>query len=184
MTSPIVSDWFGEDFQKLHPLLQALHRHGGKLSGVVHIEVPKGLGGFVGRRLAEKLGVPTNGVEHHLEVDISHRNGYLLWERCFDGKQRMTSLFRPIGNKSDGYWLEETGPISMALTVDCPDGGWHWRCLVIRIYKMRLPMWFFPQSKAYKLIEDGKYRFYVGFSLPIIGPVLSYSGKLTHSLAN
>jgi hypothetical protein len=39
-------------------------------------------------------------------------------------------------------------------------------------------MWLVPRSRAYKRIEDGRYRFFVGFTLPFLGEVFSYSGLL------
>jgi hypothetical protein len=72
----------------------------------------------------------------------------------------------------------------MRLTVDINQGGWYWRCLEIRILGLRMPLWLFPNSKAFKMIEDGRYKFYVGFSLPWIGTLLSYSGSLSPTLIN
>jgi hypothetical protein len=54
-----VIDWFGESFTALDPLLQDLHRHGGKLSGKVDLKFGSGLAGLIGRRLATKLGLPS-----------------------------------------------------------------------------------------------------------------------------
>jgi hypothetical protein len=50
--SSLVADWFGDDFVQLHPLLQQLHRHGGRLSGQVMIDIPSDVAGLFGRRLA------------------------------------------------------------------------------------------------------------------------------------
>lgn len=66
----------------------------------------------------------------------------------------------------------------MRLTVDVKEGGWYWRCLQMRLFGIRLPLWLFPNSQAFKRIEDGRYRFYVGFTLPWLGTILSYSGAL------
>jgi len=181
--SNLVSHWFGPSFKQLHPLLQQLHTHGGTLAGTVEIKIPSGFSGFIGRALAKKLSVPSNGINHDLVVSISHHPDGLHWDRCFDNGIRMNSVFRPVGQWPQGHWVESTGPIKLFLTVDTKDGGWHWRSLKMKVRGMRLPMWLFPKSKAFKTIEDGKYRFYVGFSLPIVGTVLSYSGLLTPRVA-
>jgi Domain of unknown function (DUF4166) len=182
-SSSIVSDWLGEEFFTLHPLLQSLHLHGGHLSGNIQVTVPRGIAGVIGMRLAKKLGVPTNGSTHQLDVTIAHQNGCLLWNRCFDQVNWMKSTFVPIGTKANGYWLEQTGPLSMKLNVDTRDGGWYWCCLSMRLHNVPLPLFLMPRTLAYKKIEDNKYRFYVGFSLPLIGTVLSYSGLLVLSAA-
>ena len=173
-----VENWFADDFGKLHPLLQALHRKGGRLHGTVDIEIPKGVSGLLGRRLAKKLGVPTTNATATLDVAISHADGCLHWHRCFDGSTQMRSVFKPLGTITAGYWLENTGPLALRLTVDILDGGWYWRCLSMRLWKIPLPLWLFPHSKAYKKIEGDQYRFYVGFALPGVGTILSYSGLL------
>lgn len=46
-----VTRWFGEDFGRLHPLLQTLHRHDGTLRGPVILWFAHGRAGAMGRRL-------------------------------------------------------------------------------------------------------------------------------------
>jgi hypothetical protein len=178
MASSLVADWFGEDFSQLHPLLQQLHRYGGRLSGPVNIEMPPGLPGLFGKRLASRLGMPTQSGMHDLDVSISHADGVLRWERCFDSTLRVLSSFKPVGTRRSGYWVEETGPLKMSLTVDIADGGWYWRCLSVRWFNVPLPVWLFPRSTAFKTIVGDKYRFHVGFAVPLLGTVLSYGGDL------
>ncbi len=176
--SNAVVDWFAHKFSELHPLLQDLHRNGGQLHGTVQIEIPTGVAGLLGRRLAKKLGVPTTNSSPKLDVSISHTDGLLHWHRTFDDNMQMRSIFKPVGNMDSGYWLDDTGPLELKLTVDILDGGWYWRCLSMRLWKIPLPLWLFPHSKAYKKIEGDKYRFYVSFSLLGLGTILSYSGLL------
>jgi len=90
----------------------------------------------------------------------------------------MKSIFQPIGNIKDGFWIEKTGPLHIKLTIDVKEGGWYWRCLSFTFLGIPLPTKIFPESKAYKRIEDGKYRFYVGFKLWFLGELLSYGGLL------
>lgn len=174
----VVSRWFGEGFQQLHPVLQGLHLHGGILAGPVEIELGHGLARPFGKAIARKLGIPLRPGSHELRVDISHRHDRLLWNRCFDGGSRMDSTFRPIGAWPDGLWLEETGPVRLGLAVETIDGGWYWHCRKVWLYGIRLPRALFPQSIAYKRIEDGRYRFQVAFTMPVLGVVLAYGGLL------
>ena len=178
MTSTPSSQWFGDRFAELHPLLQNLHIHGGTLSGPVDIALGRGLAGIVGRRLAGKLGIPVDGDRHTLRVAISHQADGLHWDRCFDNEHWVRSLFQPIGQWPDGCWVENTGPIELFLSVDIREGGWYWRVLKGRLGGIKLPRWLLPQTTAYQLIEDDRYRFYVGISVPMLGTVLSYSGLL------
>jgi len=176
-------DWFGEFFRNLHPLLQQIHHHGGTLQGEIDIRLGKGLAGFLGRRLAKKLGVPVMQSRSGYKVSISHVGGKLIWARKFipeDGaSQELISVFVPYGHYPHGYWQESTGLMHFRLTVDILEGGgWSWRVLGARMHGIPLPVKLFPQSQAYKCIEEGRYRFYVGFVMPGLGLLLSYSGVL------
>jgi hypothetical protein len=77
--------------------------------------------------------------------------------------------------------IEETGSLKMTFTVDIAEGGWHWRCLSVSFMSVPLPTWLFPRSKAYKTIVGDKYRFHVGFAVPLLGTVLSYGGDLART---
>ena len=183
MADKTVQSWFDGRFGELHPLLRQLHLIGGELAGPVNIAYGKGLAGFIGRRLAKKMNIPEAG-QHTLVVRISHQPDGLHWDRCFDGLVDMRSVFTPVGKIGAGYWMENSGPLKMRLTVDITDGGWYWRCLSFRFQGIPFPVWLFPHSKAYKTVEDGRYRFYVGFSLPVLGELLSYSGLLEAETGN
>ncbi len=177
MTTDIVKNWFADDFNKLDSQIQILHTQGGKLTGDVDVVYGKGVSGLIGRRLAKKLGVPHEG-RHKLMVTITHNDGNLQWDRLFNDTQEMKSVFTPVGNMEEGYWIEKTGPLNIKLTVEIKNGGWYWRCLSYSFLGLPLPAKLFPESEAYKCIEDGKYRFRVGFRLWFFGDLLSYSGLL------
>ena len=173
-----VSDWFADQFTTLHPLLQKLHIDGGKLYGNVDINYGYGLAGLIGRHIAKKLHIPDEGV-HRLQVNISHQANGLHWDRLFDDHLEMKSLFSPVGIKGDGYWIEEIGALHIFLTVDTRDGGWAWHCIGFKYKGISLPTWLLPRTIAYKNIENGQYRFYVGLHLPVLGKLLSYTGLLS-----
>jgi len=182
MSSTMSSEWFEDSFDKLDPLLRQLHLQGGELAGPVKIKIGTGLAGFFAKRIAKKLGVPVNKGEHRLKVNISHQADGLHWDRCFDESTLFRSVFLPVGNKSNGYWVETTGTIKIFLTVDIREGGWHWCCMRVKIKGITIPLWLFPKTTAYKKIENGCYRFYVGIALPLLGEVISYSGLLEANL--
>lgn len=133
-----MSRWFGPAFVRLHPLLQALHRDGGRLRGPVTIRFGRGLAGVFGRRLARRLGIPCDGKDHVLEVTIAHAADALHWTRRFDDGQVFVSVFRPYGQWPGGGWIEDSAAIALALQVDIVDGGWHWRCVGARRGRLRV----------------------------------------------
>jgi Domain of unknown function (DUF4166) len=158
-------------------LLQSLHRSGGRLQGEVQVRTGHGLAGVVGKRLAARLGMPAAG-RHPFTVDISHRDGALVWLRRFGDGHEMISIFRPQGSWPDGCWIEQTGPLQLRLGVDIRGGGWQWQLRSAHWRGLRLPPGLLPQSQAGKRIVDGRYAFDVRFSLPLLGTLLAYGGVL------
>jgi hypothetical protein len=174
----VVARWFGRRFEELHPLIQQLHTDGGGLTGKVKISYGKGFSGLIGRRLGKKMNLPSAGL-HRLVVNISHDHDALLWSRCFNGSVHVQSEFKPVGDIDRGYWIEETGPLTMHLKVDIHQGGWFWRCVQIRLWGLPIPRWLIPMTSAYKRIENNQYRFHVSFTYPALGTLVSYQGLLS-----
>ena len=177
MTNPVV-EWFGDAFLQLDPLLQALHRDGGQLSGTVDIRIARGLAGVLGRRLARRLGLPPQAGPVPLEVNIAHDGRALHWARTFHPGHRMVSVFVPHGRYPEGCWHETTGPLKLKLGVDLQQGGWFWVQREVRLLGLPLPLWLFPASRAYKRVVDGRYEFSVSFTVPVLGELLGYGGLL------
>jgi hypothetical protein len=174
----IVERWFGTGFAELHPQLQQLHRQGGTLHGQVNLQLGNGLAGILGARLAARLGIPMEQPRVAFRVDIHSEGDTLHWNRAFADAALVCSSFQPKGSWPNGHWIESTGALKLSLAVDIQEGGWYWRPLKAWLYGVRIPLWLLPRTRAYKRIEDGLYHFYVGFSLPLLGNLLSYSGAL------
>ncbi len=174
----LVEQWFGAGFAELHPLLQQLHRQGGNLHGQVDLQLGKGLAGTLGARLARRWGIAPDHPQVPLKVSIHSSGDTLHWNRYFADAAPMRSSFQPHGSWPDGYWIESTGGIRLALAVDVHDGGWYWRPLKAWVHGVRVPLWLLPRTEAYKRIEAERYHFHVGFSLPLLGLLFSYSGAL------
>ena len=117
MASELVKKWFGNRYEELHPLLQQLHCEGGQLSGDIDVCYGQGLAGWIGKRLAKKMGIADAGL-HQLKVIISHDDHCLYWQRCFGDGSLFTSCFRPLGTFNDGYWMESSGSMSLFLAVE------------------------------------------------------------------
>ena len=178
-SSTIVSDWFGPHFSALYPLLQELHLQGGMLKGEVQLGFGRGAAGWLGRRLARKMGLPARASRLPLQVDISHSPDALVWARQFGGEPLpMVSQFEPIGRWPDGHWRERTGALRFKLTVDVQDGGWSGRVLGASLHGLPVPVGLLPRSHAFKRVEGGAYRFEVALIAPVLGRLLSYGGLL------
>lgn len=174
----VVEQWFGADFAHLHPQLQALHRHGGRLSGPVDVRLGSGFAGWIGRRLAARLAVPLPDTANTLEVNIFSDAQGLHWHRRFNDGPEFRSCFVAHGNFPHGYWVETAGSVELRLGVRIVDGAWHWQQRGARCKGMPLPRWLMPRTVAYKGVRDGLYRFSVDVRLPLLGSLLSYRGGL------
>lgn len=182
IANPVVA-WFGSHFERLHPRLQQLHRDGGTLEGTVTIVLGHGAAGFLGRRLAARLGIPAGHGDCGFAVIVQDTDNRLVWSRHFrapDGSTReLTSIFTPHGAYPDGYWEESTGAMRFRLGVAIGgDGSWNWQVRRAALWGVPLPVALFPRSRACKSIEDGRYRFEVSFVMPGLGTLLSYGGLL------
>lgn len=171
-----VESWFGERFCELHPLLQALHREGGLLTGVVQVEYGRGVAGWLGRRLARRMGLPRGGGTVPMAVRISDDGHCLLWSRRF-ADATFESRFEPVGQFGKGYWRERTGVVALVLDVQIIEGGWHWRHLRSSVAGLPLPAGL-VRTAASKQIHEGRYRFGIAVSMPVLGRLLSYAGDL------
>lgn len=174
-----VERWFGDGFDTLHPALRDLHRRGGTLRGPVTIEFGRGLAGRIGRRLAQRMGVPVEPGETMLRVDIRSDGDVLHWHRLFGASHTMASRFVPVGAWPGGHWLETTGPLRLALSVDTTHGDWRWQPRAAWLHGARIPLALLPQVRAGKRIDarDG-YVFDVAVTLPWFGLLFRYGGTL------
>lgn len=164
--------WFGPEFEKLHPLLQELHRNGGRLTGSVEVKLHPLVSSWAKRKLGVQPGA------NALQVDIEHAENGFYWRRRFNQQNTLSSFFQPVGTQSHGYWLERTGALQLHLGVDVIDGGWHWRPLRYTLLGLSLPRYLLPRTVAYKRIVANRYHFYVSVRVPLLGTVLEYRGAL------
>lgn len=169
-----VEAWFGARFTELHPRLRELHVYGGSLVGDAEVGVGTGLGSWLGRRLARRLGVRIGG--NRLRIDVRNDRDGLHWTRRFGDGGFVTSVFVPVGTIAEGYFIERSGAVELRLGVDLVDGGWVWRQRGARLWGLPMPRG--PRVQAGKRIDGDDYVFDVAIALPLVGPVLSYRGRL------
>jgi len=160
-------------------MLQRLHSEGGVLSGEVKVEYGSGIAGLLGKRLGVKLGLPLHTGPTDLKVDISHTDQVMIWSRQFGSASKpMVSVFTPQGNYESGYWAETTGAITVELSVEVQQGGWHWIQRATRVKNLAVPALLVPELKAKKSFEDNLYQFEVALNKRGLGLLVRYAGAL------
>jgi hypothetical protein len=172
-----VERWFGPGFAQLHPLLQQLHRQGCVLYGHVAVSYGEGIAGWLGRRVAAKLGLPPREGSIPLTVHIQSTVQALHWRRTFNGSRAVTSIFTPVGSWPCGYWIERIGVFRTELRVDASGGGWRWVPKRTSICGVPLPRWLTPRLDASKRVVAGQYQFDVTLSHPLLGTLFCYRGS-------
>ncbi|WP_444889434.1 DUF4166 domain-containing protein [Microbulbifer sp. DLAB2-AA] len=172
-----VINWFGPSFSELNPLLQHLYMQGAKLYGEVDIRFGSGVAGWIGRRMAHKLGAPTTAGKVPFSVDIHHSPEKLTWSRTFARTHTVTSEFQPVKTyQQGGYWVESTGPVKIHLGVSTEGGNWQWLQQSVSLFRIPIPTIFRPRVSAGKAVVNGPYQFEVKISLPVLGLIFGYSG--------
>jgi hypothetical protein len=156
-------------FVKLPDLVQQAHRGTIRLSGSAKVERGKGLGGLI----AAIMGLPKSNPKADLVVTAWHFPDQMVWSRSFDGK-----LFESTFKRDEDFLVERMGPLLLYLQPMCEGGRLVYRLIATQIGPIALPRALAPSMNAWESEKDGKYMFEVSVSLPIIGPVIRYSGTL------
>lgn len=156
-------------FAKLPELVQKAHRGTIKLSGTAKVERGWGLGGLI----AAIMGLPKSNPKAELTVMAWHFPDQIVWSRTFDGK-----AFESTFKKDEDFLVEQMGPLSLYLQPMCEGGRLVYRLIATQIGPIALPRALAPSMNAWESEKDGKYMFEVSVRLPIIGPMIRYSGTL------
>ncbi|WP_444920009.1 DUF4166 domain-containing protein [Microbulbifer sp. CnH-101-G] len=143
------------------------------------IRFGSGVAGWIGRRMARKLGGPAKAGKVPFSVEIHHSTKTLIWSRTFANSHTFTSEFHPVKTyQQGGYWVESTGPIKIQLGVSTEGGNWQWLQRSVSIFRLPIPTIFRPKVSAGKAIVNELYQFEVKISLPVLGFLFGYSGTL------
>jgi hypothetical protein len=146
-------------------------------AGVARIERGSG---WLSALAATVFGFPKAAESIPVRVVFEKRGEGELWRRTFGDKS--FSSFQVAGKgRSTGLLSERFGPFAfdMALVVD---GGK--LAFVVRRWSfsgLPLPAVLAPEGASYEFAGDGRFHFHVEIALPVIGPIVRYSGWLTPS---
>ena len=169
---PLYERVMGPRYASLPEAVREMHRvcADGGASGEAVVERGEGL---AARLIARVMGFPPAG-RYPLHVAFAERDGVETWTREFGPHSFESRL-----SERDGQLVERFGPLQFRFDLPSDDKGLAmelrgWSCLGIP-----LPMALAPRSRAREWQEDGRFRFDVPIALPLIGPVVHYTGWLT-----
>lgn len=167
-TNPLKAH-MGSAFDRLAPLLQQTHTGKTRLTGKVQVEH----GNWVAKLICIIFRFPKSGTDIDLTVDCEHRNGRMTWERDFNG-QRMYSYF----NNKGKFLVEHLGPMALNFTAVENEQRIRYDFGATRFLGIPMPKFLSPRVVAGERAEGDEYVFHVLVNMFLIGPVISYRGKL------
>lgn len=175
-SAPLYRKVLGPAFDTLPKQVMALHDATciRKWTGLAQVRRGKN---WIAHVIARVIGFPKASDDVPVSVTLTPEQDGELWTRDFDGKE--FSSFQELGTGKNDYLLVERFGIidvSIALVVDgerlflIPR---RWSCLGIP-----LPGVLLPTGQSYEAEIDGKFRFDVEITAPLIGLIVAYKGEL------
>ena len=100
------------------------------------------------------------------------------WTRRFGSKSFVSHLLRDP-NDGPGVLRERFGPFSFILKLTASNGRVDWPVERWRFLSIPMPRALRPQSETFEEVgKDGRFRFHVSISLPLVGLLVRYRGWL------
>jgi hypothetical protein len=123
------------------------------------------------------FGFPKASDNLPVSVHFQVENGREHWTRKF-GEEILSTTLRAGRDASERLLCERVGlfDFAQALVVD----GDKLRLVLRRwtVFGIPLPSWLAPRSDSYETEQDGKFRFHVEISHPLLGLIVRYRGWL------
>jgi hypothetical protein len=133
--------------------------------------------GWLSNGIASLFRLPAAGDDVPVSVRFITENDQERWLRTFDGHIFASTMRRGQG-RSERLLGEKIGPceFAQALVVD----GEKLRFVMRRwsLFGVPLPLWLGPRSDSFECEDQGRFRFHVDISHPLLGSIVRYRGWL------
>lgn len=171
---PLYSRILGPAWNRLPVEIRDMHDGAASVSGRASVERGRGV---MARLVATVFGFPPTAEDISVSVRFEASNSGETWTRTFGDESFSSRQFAGRG-RSDGLLCERFGPLTFAMALVSREGR---LSLVLRrwsAFGIPLPMWLCPRSASYEAAENGRFRFHVEISHPLIGLIVRYRGWL------
>lgn len=168
---PLYARVMGDSFDRLPPAVRRLHDVCGDAGAQGEGRVERGRG-LVARALAAAMRFPPEGV-WPLHVGFAEADGIERWTRDFGGH-----LFASELSARGSRIVERFGPLRFAFDLPSGPEGLEMRLRGWSAFGLPLPLALAPRIAARERDEEGRFRFEVSASLPLVGRIVRYSGWL------
>jgi NAD(P)-dependent dehydrogenase (short-subunit alcohol dehydrogenase family) len=169
--APVYKRAMGDAFDMLPTAVRKLHLLGGDGGASGSATVTRGSNPLA-RLIGWFMRFPPAG-EHQLQVSFSERDGVEHWTRAFSGRRFASHL-----SERDGKLTERFGPLRFYFDLPSDTDGLQMVMRRWSAFGISLPLAFAPKSPAREWQDGDDFCFDVPISLPLIGLVVHYNGKL------
>jgi putative NADH-flavin reductase len=171
LLTPLFARAMGHQFPALPDPVRGMHELYGDAAAEGEGTVTRGTNPLA-RLLGAMLRLPPSGT-YPLHVAFAERDGKERWTRDFGGHRFSSEL-----SQSGPRIVERFGPLRFAFAVRGFGNGLSMELRRWSAFGIPLPRSIGPAINARELDEEGRFRFDVAVRMPLIGPVIHYSGWL------
>lgn len=175
MTVPLYRRLLGERFEQLPARVRELHDVTGTSVWTGRADVERGVS-LASRVVATLFGLPPAGRDQALRVTFQVDGDREIWSRTFGN-----AVFRSVQYERDGLLRERVGPSTFVFALDTSANGMALALRGVRFLGVPLPRFLAPLMHTFESERDGRYRFEVEASLPLLGRIVRYAGWLEQS---
>ncbi|MEQ1943049.1 DUF4166 domain-containing protein [Mesorhizobium sp. VNQ89] len=174
--APLYRKVLGTAFSALPPRLQQLHDSTEPRQWRGFAEVRRGRGPLAALAAAF-VGFPKAAARVPVTVAFTPENDAERWTRTFDGKSFSSLQWAGTG-RNEHLLMERFGIATFALALVVQEGRLF---LVPRrwsVLGIPMPRFLLPGGSTFEAEEDGQFCFNVEISMPLIGLIVAYKGRL------
>ena len=172
MNAPLYRQVLGDAFDTLPPRVRELHALSAPTLWRGRADVTRGTS-ITARLLATLMRLPPAGSGQPLDVHFTPQPTHEIWQRIFP-----SGTFKSRQYPAGAHILETVGPVTLILRPAASPSGLTLTMDGARVLGVPLPGFLVPRIATREFQADGRYRFEVSSSLPMLGPLVRYSGWL------
>jgi hypothetical protein len=172
MTLPLYRRLLGPRFESLPARVRELHDLDRATVWAGRADVERGRS-VASRMVATLFGLPPAGRGQALRVTFEPRGDKEVWCRAFG-----PAVFRSVQYERAGLLRERVGPSTFIFALDVSAEGMALVLKGVRCLGVPLPRLLAPGVRTFESERDGRYHFEVEAKLPLLGPIVRYSGWL------
>ena len=172
MTVPLYRRLLGPKFDMLPPRVRELHDLAAPATWEGRTDVERGAS-WLARLAATFFALPPTGRGQALSVTFTPDGHGEIWRRAFGG-----AVFRSVQYERGGRLFERVGASTLVFTLEVAAEGLSLVLVGVRVLGVPLPHPLHPAVRTLESERDGRYRFEVEATLPLIGLLVRYSGWL------